>query len=286
MAGAVIVGAGPLIGTSVARRLAREGMPVVVIARSPDSLRDALAPASADSGEISGLLADVTDDEAIRSALDDAARRNGVPEVALYNAAMIRADRLGELSATELLDTLAVNAVGAMVVGAHLAESMVDAGGGTLLFTGGMPHVKPGVASLSLGKAALRTVADLFQAEYGSRGLHVATVTVHDVVAPGTPYDPDLIADAFVALHREQPDAWTHETQFQRRLGPQPREPSQRWPQAEALPSARGRCAVPRAPVLGERPARGPCWYGRRERQVRRSRLRVPRWSPSRSWRR
>lgn len=214
MAGAVVVGAGPLIGTSLARRFAEDGMPVTVIARSPRTVE---AVVRAVGGETAlGMTADVTDEHAIGSALDRAAGTNGVPEVVVYNAAIIRADRLGELTTAELADTLAVNTLGGVTVGVHVAPSMVAAGGGSLLSTGGMPTVKADYASLSLGKAALRTVADLFRAEYADRGLHVATVTVHDAVAPGTPYDPDLIAEEFVALHREPVDRWRHEVTFER----------------------------------------------------------------------
>lgn len=213
MAGAVVVGAGPLIGTSVARRFAKEGMPVTVIARTARTVQAVVDAVAAD---VLGLTADVTDEDAIGSALDRAVTTNGVPDVVVYNAAIIRADRVGELSAAELADTLAVNALGGVTVGARVAPAMLDAGGGSLLFTGGMPTVKADYASLSLGKAALRTVADLFQATYGSRGLHVATVTVHDAVVPGTAYDPDLIAEEFAALHHEPVDRWRHEVTFRR----------------------------------------------------------------------
>jgi NAD(P)-dependent dehydrogenase (short-subunit alcohol dehydrogenase family) len=214
MAGAVIVGAGPLIGTALARRFAKDGMPVTVIARGPRTV-EAVVRAVGGTAAF-GVTADVTDEDAIRSALDRAVTANGVPEVVVYNAAIICADRLGELSTAELADTLAVNVLGGVTVGAHVAPSMVAGGGGSLLFTGGMPAVKPDYASLSLGKSALRTVADLFRAEYEGRGLHVATVTVYDAVAPGTPYDPDLIAEEFAALHREPADRWRHEVIFER----------------------------------------------------------------------
>lgn len=214
MPGAVVVGAGPLMGTSLARRFAKEGMPVSVIARGAGTVRAVVDAVAAD--DVLGLTADVTEEDAVRSALDRAVATHGVPAVVVYNAAIIRADRIGELSAAELADTLAVNALGGMTVGAQLAPAMVDAGGGSLLFTGGMPTVKAEYASLSLGKAALRTVADLFLATYGNRGLHVATVTVHDAVVPGTAYDPDLIAEEFVALHREPAGRWRHEVAFRR----------------------------------------------------------------------
>jgi NAD(P)-dependent dehydrogenase (short-subunit alcohol dehydrogenase family) len=56
MPGAIVIGAGPGIGTSVAQRLAREGLPVGVLARSPATVDAALA-ALADSdvlGELTG----------------------------------------------------------------------------------------------------------------------------------------------------------------------------------------------------------------------------------------
>lgn len=43
MPGAIVIGAGPGIGTSVARRLAREGLPVAVLARSQTTVDAALA---------------------------------------------------------------------------------------------------------------------------------------------------------------------------------------------------------------------------------------------------
>jgi NAD(P)-dependent dehydrogenase (short-subunit alcohol dehydrogenase family) len=216
--GVVVVGAGPMIGTAVARRFARQGRPVTMIARSPETMEIAVKTVvdDVDGGSVRGLTADVTDDAAIAEALDDAAAAHGVPEVVVYNAALIRADRVGDLSASQLAETLAVNALGALTVAARLAPRMVDRGHGSLLFTGGMPWVKSEYLSLSLGKAALRTVADLLAAEYGARGLHVATVTVCDVVAPGTAYDPDLIAAEFEALHAEPPGHWRREVVFQR----------------------------------------------------------------------
>ncbi|MER7003788.1 SDR family NAD(P)-dependent oxidoreductase [Dactylosporangium sp. NPDC000555] len=217
MAGLIVVGAGPLIGTSTARRFAADGLPVALVARSEPTVRAAVeAVRGAASVAVHGFVADVTDEPAIRAALDEAVAAIGVPEVVLYNAAHVRYDALGELSAAQLLDTLAVNVVGGVTVAGHLAPAMVASGGGSLLFTGGMPEAKPGAASLSLGKAGLRTVAELLHEQYGPQGLHVATVTVSDVVAPGTAYDPDIIAEEFAALHREPRDSWRREILFRR----------------------------------------------------------------------
>jgi NAD(P)-dependent dehydrogenase (short-subunit alcohol dehydrogenase family) len=88
---------------------------------------------------------------------------------------------------------------------------MAEAGGGTILITGGMPEPDPAVTSLSLGKAAARALTKLLASEYGSGGVHVATVIVGGAVAPGGPYDPDLIAGHYWRLHTQPPQAWEHE---------------------------------------------------------------------------
>lgn len=225
MAGLIVIGGGPLIGTAVATRFARDGMPATILARSRSNLRSLLAAVRSASpdADLGGVVADASDEDSLRHGLDEAIAAHGAPDVVLYNAAHIRADRLGELSASELLDTLAVNVVGAVVTGSHVLPHMVEAGGGSLFFTGGMPAVKPGYASLSLGKAGLRTVADLFDAEVAGQPIHVATVTVCGVVERGTPYDPDLIADVFADLHAETAGDWRSEVRFEGHANASPR---------------------------------------------------------------
>lgn len=212
MSGLVIVGAGPLIGRAVARRFAKEGLPVAVVARGgADAVVDDVR---ADGGTARGYRADATDEAALRGALDAVVRDHGVPDVLVYNAAVIRADRVGELDARGLLDTLAVNVVGAAVAAAHLGPRMAARGSGSILVTGGMPDPKADYASLSLGKAGVRTLVALLAEEYGPAGVHAATVTVADAVVPGTAYDPDLIAEAYWDLHNQPRGAWKREVLF------------------------------------------------------------------------
>ena len=161
MPGAIVIGAGPGIGTSVARRFAREGLAVGVLARSPGTVGAALAALAGLGAETAGVSADVTDEPALRAALDEVVDRVGVPEVLVYNAALIQSDALGELSAQQHLDAWAVNVVGAITAVAHLGPAMAQAGRGTILLTGGMPEPVPDVTSLSLGKAGVRALAHL-----------------------------------------------------------------------------------------------------------------------------
>ncbi|QYN31850.1 SDR family NAD(P)-dependent oxidoreductase [Pseudonocardia sp. DSM 110487] len=211
MAGAVVLGAGPGTGRAIANRFARGGMPVTVVARSRATV-DAVAGSVAASGvDVLALTADVADEAALRGALTAAEERFGLPDVVVYNAALIRPDEPGELAAAGQLAAWSVNVVGALTAAAQVLPRMAARGSGTFLVTGGMPEPKPGYVSLSLGKAGVRTLAALLDTQYRDAGVHVATVTVAGPVAPGTAWDPDEIAEHYWRLHHQPREVWTHE---------------------------------------------------------------------------
>ncbi|WP_436772784.1 SDR family NAD(P)-dependent oxidoreductase [Yinghuangia sp. YIM S09857] len=216
MPGLIIVGAGPLIGRSVARRFAREGLPVAVVARGSATAEETAAAVRGDGGRALALAADATDEKALRTALDTAVDAHGVPDAVVYNAGLIRADRLGDLSADEFLATLAVNVVGVLTTAAHLGPRMAAAGRGTFLVTGGMPQPLADYLSLSLGKAGVRAATDMVAQELGPSGVHVTTVTVAGEVRRGTAYDPDDIAEQYWELHRRPEADWQREVLYAR----------------------------------------------------------------------
>jgi NAD(P)-dependent dehydrogenase (short-subunit alcohol dehydrogenase family) len=211
VAGAVIIGVGPGIGRSVSLRFAREGFPVALIARREATARTVAEQIAAAGRPALALTADSTDETALRAAIDAAATRFGAPDVLVYNAALIRADRVGELSVAAHQQAWAVNVVGAITAAAHVLPGMADRGHGTFLITGGMPRPDSGYVSLSLGKAGVRALVTLLDDQYRPAGVHVATVTVSGEVAPGTAFDPDDIADQYWRLHTQPRSEWQSE---------------------------------------------------------------------------
>ncbi|SFQ47522.1 Short-chain dehydrogenase [Actinomadura madurae] len=211
MAGAVIIGAGPGIGRAVARRFAREGLPVGLVARNEGALRDEARAVASDGADVVARPADATDEVALRAALDEIAGKHGTPDVVVYNAALIRPDGPRDLSVQGHMEAWAVNVAGAAVAAAHVAPAMAERGRGTFLITGGMPEPKRQYVSLSLGKAGVRTLVELLHQEYGPSGVHVASVTVAGTVAPGTDFDPDDIAEHYWRLHTQERDEWERE---------------------------------------------------------------------------
>ncbi|WP_433356976.1 SDR family NAD(P)-dependent oxidoreductase [Microtetraspora malaysiensis] len=211
MPGAVVIGAGPGIGRSVARRFARQGLPIALVARTAGTLANTAEAVSAFGVPVVSLTADSADETALRAALDAASDELGLPDVVVYNAAIIQPDTPGQLPARAQLDAWAVNVVGALTAAAHIVPAMARCGSGSFIITGGMPEPKSQYVSLSLGKAGVRTLVTLLDQEYGPSGVHVASVTVDGPVAPGTAFDPDDIAEHYWRLHTQPRHQWQRE---------------------------------------------------------------------------
>jgi short-subunit dehydrogenase len=203
-----IVGAGPGIGLAVAEAFAREGFDLSLIARRPERLARERADLAQRSGRrVQGFAADASEAASLRQGLDAAAAALGPVQVLVYNVASAGTGRPLGLSPETLLSDFRANVMGALVAAQTVAPAMRKARRGTILFTGGgfAHEPAPNYASLSLGKAALRSLTHTLAQELGADGVHVATVTVHGFVQPGTHFDPARIAQAYLALHRQTP---------------------------------------------------------------------------------
>lgn len=202
----IVVGAGPGIGQACALAFAREGYNAALIARRPERLVAQTTELAWTTGrEARAYAADAADAEALRAALRQAQLDLGPAKVLVYNVADVQRSRPTGLDIEQLVREFRANVAGALACVQALAPEMRVRGGGSLLFTGGgiADHPSTDFASLSLGKAALRNLTHTLAQELGMHGIHVATVTVHGFVQPGTHFDPHLIAQSFIKLHRQ-----------------------------------------------------------------------------------
>ncbi|MFI6078498.1 SDR family NAD(P)-dependent oxidoreductase [Actinoplanes sp. NPDC051343] len=201
----LVIGAGPGLGTAVARRFAREGFAVTLAARHP----------AVPAGELHGadtVVADAAEPHAFRAVLTELAESTA-PGVVVYNAAVITTDNILGAGTDHLLHAYAVDVLGAVIAAQVFTPAMRRARSGTFLATGGNPD--PSHASLSLGKAALRAAVALMHDELKADGVHAGSVTVGGTITPGTPFDPDRIAETYWELHTQPADAWAAETYFE-----------------------------------------------------------------------
>lgn len=94
-------------------------------------------------------------------------RGQGAPGVIIYNAVMGAPDQLLSASVDHLQAAYAVDVISAIVVAQVAAPAMRAAGFGTIIVAGGAfaDHPIPALATVSLGKAALRSAATMLRAD-------------------------------------------------------------------------------------------------------------------------
>jgi NAD(P)-dependent dehydrogenase (short-subunit alcohol dehydrogenase family) len=211
----LLIGAGPGVGASVVRRFGREGFRSTLISRS--KTLDQLAPELRSGGlELEAISADIEDLDGYRETLERIFGAPGAPGVVVYNAALPDPGEILDTTVERLRTAHDVDVLGAVVAAQVAAPVLRAAGSGTLLVTsGGFADIPvPALASLSMGKAALRSAQTLIAAGLRDDGIHAATVTIAGAVKPGTDFDPDDIAELFWTAHTDSKDAWQTEYRF------------------------------------------------------------------------
>ena len=171
-------------------------------------------------------------DQSYRATLERIFSAPGAPGVAVYNAALPDPGEILDATVERLRTAYDVDVLGAVVAAQVAAPVLRAAGGGTLLFTSGgfADNPVPALASLSMGKAALRSAQTLIAAGVQEDGIHAATVTIAGAVKPGTDFDPDNIAELFWTAHTDPKDAWQTEYRFTGRIAGRQRRDACRWP--------------------------------------------------------
>ena len=195
----LLVGAGPGLGLAVAHRFASRGYRVTLVARSTDRLGELASSLAGIGAEISTIEADASDPAGFGARMTELYRRDGAPGVVIYNAVMGARDQLLSSTVAHLQEAYAVDVIGAIVVAQSAAPAMRAAGFGTIIVTGGgfADHPIPALATVSLGKAALRSAATMLGVDLGPDGIRVATLTIAGQIVAGTSFDPARIAERY-----------------------------------------------------------------------------------------
>ena len=200
---------------ALARRFVEGGYRVTLMARSTDGLRD-LAGSLADTGaQIDTTAADVSDSEGLAARMAEVYGDQGAPGLMIYNAVMGAPDTLLDSTAEHLQAAYAVDVIGAIVATQVAAPVMRGAGTGTIIVTGGgfADYPIPALATVSLGKAALRSAATMLGADLQPDGIRVATLTIMGQIVAGTAFDPENIAKRYwEVVHSDDP--WQAEFRF------------------------------------------------------------------------
>ncbi|KDE06968.1 hypothetical protein, variant [Microbotryum lychnidis-dioicae p1A1 Lamole] len=196
----VLLGAGPGTGAALGHAFAKETGAVALLARRMDSLQ-ALAQEIREKGGVAEPFAcDASNPESLTKAF-------------------------GQIKEKWPDHQLKV-AIFSLNNPFQVIPLLLEAGGGTLLFSGATAALKGGaqMSSFAVPKFGLRCLSQSLAREFQPKDIHVAHVILDGFIntenltrmfgemkAPDTRLEPTAIAQEYVNLHRQHRSAWTLE---------------------------------------------------------------------------
>lgn len=217
---AVIVGVGPGFGYALAKRLASEGLAVVLVSRNAERL-DLLAEEIAVTGGIAFAYGcDATSEASVVDLFAHIEAQHGVPNLVVYSLQSFGPGQTIDIELPAFEDAWRHNCLGAFLVARSAARSMLTKGRGTIVLTGSTSSMlgRAGHLNLAVGKFGQRALAQVLARELWPKGIHVAHLVIdadiHEGVANddgGPQSDPNHISEVVVSLHRQPRTAWTSE---------------------------------------------------------------------------
>ncbi|XP_026384447.1 very-long-chain 3-oxoacyl-CoA reductase-like [Papaver somniferum] len=215
---AAIVGVGPKLGRSIARKFSQEGYTVAILSRDLGRLsRFAEEIAREAKAQVFAIKIDCSDSQSIREAFEGVLSL-GFVEVLVYNTYQQQQQQpvsfisspspssssssssvTNKISNSQLYPTsfiyvridsfeksLVVSTVGAFHCAQQVLPGMVERKRGTILFTGCSASLNgfPGFSELCCGKFALRALSQCLAKEVQPLGVHVAHVIIDGIIGP------------------------------------------------------------------------------------------------------
>jgi 3-oxoacyl-[acyl-carrier protein] reductase len=179
---AIVTGASRGIGAAIARRLAADGIAVVVnYANSSAEAGELVAAIAAAGGKALAVKADVADPQAVAALFDAAEQAFGHIDILINNAGIMpsKLPPLAETSDREFDELFAINVKGTFNT-LRQAATRLQAGGRIVNFsTSVIGLALPGYTIYAATKAAVETMTNIFAKELRGRQITV------NAIAPG-----------------------------------------------------------------------------------------------------
>ncbi len=210
----VVVGAGPGVSGSVARRFADEGYDVGLLGVDRQVLDDLTADLEGRGATVLPAQVDITDTDAATAAVRAAGEAWGRIDVLHFNPSAYREKDPLELTVPELLEDVALG-VGALLTAVQAARPFLGAGS-RISVTGSMAADRPwhGAASLGVQKAGVRNLVHSLDDALAPEGIRAVSVTVRGTLAREGAFTPDRVADAIWRAVTTGEEEWASEVPY------------------------------------------------------------------------
>ena len=224
----IVIGAGPGLGSSLARKFAKEDHHVFVVRRERHSeeLNSLCDEMKEFGGSATAIPSDAREEEQVISLFSEVAK-SGPIDCVVFNIGANVFFSIEETTSRVFRKIWEMGTFAGFLVGREAAKHMKDKG--TIIFTGATASMRggSGFAAFSSAKFGLRAVAQSLARELGPKGIHVAHTIIdgaidHPWIKENFPdiyklkevdgiLNPDDIAEAYYNLHLQEKTAWTHE---------------------------------------------------------------------------
>jgi NAD(P)-dependent dehydrogenase (short-subunit alcohol dehydrogenase family) len=245
----LVIGAGDATGGAVARRFAREGYIACVTRRSTEKLQDLKRHIESAGGVCHAFGSDARVEDDVVALVDTIESKIAPIDVMVFNIGANSPQSILTETARRYTKMWEMACLAGFLTGREVAKRMVARQGapegnasgatpsngagvahkGTIIFTGATASLRGSAhfAGFSGGKMALRALAQSMARELGPMGVHVAHTIIDGAIDTefiritfperyalkdqGGIVNPEHIADAYLMLHQQPRDAWTHE---------------------------------------------------------------------------
>lgn len=195
---ALITGGSSGIGLALAKALAQEGTQIGMLARDPAKLVEAkqavLASAKRPDQKITTLSCDITEYEALQSALDLWVSENGIPDLVINSAGVTYPGYFQDLSVDIFHWLMEINYFGTVHVLKILLPKMISRGSGTVVNISSQAGFIGvfGYSGYGASKYAVRGLTDVLRAEMKPLGIQVSIVFPSDTQTPQLDFEAPL----------------------------------------------------------------------------------------------
>ena len=178
---AIVTGGSDGIGRAAATRFSQEGASVAIVSRTESDLQTVAAEISAETGnDVMPAPADVSDESAVKAAVDAVVQRFGRIDILVNNAGTSSASKFEDMTNEQLDIDFTLKVKGAIYMTRyalpHLKQS--PAGAICMTTTPGGKVAAPGTQPTALSRAAGISLTKAWSKEFAEYGIRVNTVCV------------------------------------------------------------------------------------------------------------
>ncbi|TNJ63343.1 SDR family oxidoreductase [Paenibacillus hemerocallicola] len=203
-----IIGAGPGLGLSLAKKFGEKGFKVAAISRNPEKLSIIVSELKKLNIEAQSYVADLTDLAALKQAIHAVKKDFGNIDVLEFSpyAGWGKFTNVLETTPESVLDQVNSYLLPAVLSVNEVLPDMINNRSGALLFTTGLSAMfpLPFVGNGGIVMSGIRNYATNLYNELKEKSIYVGHLSIGTLIQAGTTGDPDVIAETWYNLYEKK----------------------------------------------------------------------------------